>query len=181
MLGVLLTGGASSRMGQDKARLDWFGVRMDQHLAQLLHLAGCQQVIRAGSPDCPDPLPGRGPLGGLLAAARQQPEQALLVCPVDMPLLTPGLLRQLVHDIRACRYQHQQLPCYLPARPDLVPLLEQLLATGTPRACSLKNLLQQLDARELHCAQPERLYNANTPAQYRQCLALAQRLNQGEC
>ncbi|MBB3101962.1 molybdenum cofactor guanylyltransferase [Azomonas macrocytogenes] len=180
VIGVLLTGGASSRMGRDKADLDWFGTPLRQHMADCLRAAGCRQVLHAGSAGCPDHRPGLGPLAGILAAARQAPGQALLVCPVDMPLLGTELLQALAEQPGACCYQEHVLPCRIPARADLPELLEQLLADPQPRNRNLRALLQRLDSHELPCAQPERLLNTNTPEQYQHCLALARRLNRGE-
>ncbi|HTI66421.1 MAG TPA: NTP transferase domain-containing protein [Caulobacteraceae bacterium] len=70
--GVILTGGASSRMGRDKAELDWNGRRAVDRLAAVAAAAGCEWVLTAGAdhglPWVPDP-PGKGPVAGLLAGA----------------------------------------------------------------------------------------------------------------
>ena len=71
---VILTGGASRRMGQDKATRLLAGVRAVDHLANLARAVGAEQVITAGGPDLgmlhvPDPAPFSGPVAGIKAVA----------------------------------------------------------------------------------------------------------------
>ena len=89
--GLLLCGGRSSRMGQDKALLTLDGERLLDRGLRLLREAGCRQVWAAGDyagvpclPDAPA-WQGRGPLAGIAAALAYAPQASWLVIPVDMP------------------------------------------------------------------------------------------------
>jgi molybdopterin-guanine dinucleotide biosynthesis protein A len=107
---VVLAGGRSTRMGQDKAWLDWDGQPLLTHTCALL--AGCLDgpvvVVRSGPdqalPPLPstavvvdDPQPGHGPLLGMatgLAAAGRDADVAF-VCASDLPLLHTAFVRCL--------------------------------------------------------------------------------------
>ncbi|HTE74917.1 MAG TPA: molybdenum cofactor guanylyltransferase [Actinomycetes bacterium] len=112
---VVLAGGRSARMGEDKAWLDWEGQPLLAHTCTLL--AGCIEgpvlVVRS-SPDqslpplpedvqvVDDPEPGQGPLLGVavgLAAVGRVAEVAF-VCATDLPLLHPAFVRRLVAALR---------------------------------------------------------------------------------
>ncbi len=99
---VILAGGASRRMGQDKAVLDWNGRRAVDRLAALAAEAGCAWTLTAGAdhglPFVPDP-PGKGPVAGVLAgleALRGRGLDRALVLAVDAPTLRLDDLRPLL-------------------------------------------------------------------------------------
>ena len=102
LYGLLLCGGRSSRMGQDKARLMLDGQSLLQRGLALLAQAGCQQVFAGGDyPGVPAivDLPrwqGRGPLAGIASALMQQPDALWLILPVDMPGVTAAMLQQVL-------------------------------------------------------------------------------------
>jgi molybdopterin-guanine dinucleotide biosynthesis protein A len=101
--GVLLTGGASRRMGQDKALLVVDGRTLAERGAELL-AAVADPVVEVGPGHSrlaavqEDP-PGSGPLAGLCAGAaelhRLGHEGPVLLLAVDMPFVTVDLLRFL--------------------------------------------------------------------------------------
>jgi len=109
-VGLVLAGGCSSRMGTDKAELEWRpGQSLLARAIELAEAAGCARVIVSGDRpghDCvPDRRPGRGPLAGLEAVldarAAELNSGLLLVLPLDMPLLQPATLRELLVATRA--------------------------------------------------------------------------------
>ena len=101
MAGVLLTGGASSRMGTDKALVVVNGETLAARSARVLS-AVCDPVIEvglgvSGLPAIQEDPPRRGPLVALLAgvgALGDPPAVVLLAC--DLPFVEPALLRLLV-------------------------------------------------------------------------------------
>lgn len=102
--GFVLAGGASSRMGRDKALLEFAGVPMLFRTAGLLEsVTGCVTVI--GSPEkyrslslplLSDDWPGAGPLGGIATALRASAAPWSLVVACDLPNLTAAWLEYLV-------------------------------------------------------------------------------------
>ena len=75
LVGAVLTGGASRRMGRDKALIQVEGVRMVDRVAAVLAAAGCSNVVAVGPRQLAgdvahidDLYPGEGPLGGVLTA-----------------------------------------------------------------------------------------------------------------
>lgn len=101
---ILLTGGASRRMGRDKSLLIVDGTTLAVRTAALLHLVVESAVEvgpgASGLPHFSEPTPGEGPLVAIVEGRRALREMgqdgAALVVACDMPLLSEGLLRFLV-------------------------------------------------------------------------------------
>lgn len=100
-IGVVLAGGASRRMGRDKARLRLGPTNLVQRAASTLSavvdvvciadrgrqlVTGCDSVLDG---------PGRGPAAGILGAAAAHPGSELLVLACDLPAVSLDLLRHL--------------------------------------------------------------------------------------
>jgi molybdopterin-guanine dinucleotide biosynthesis protein A len=102
--GVVLAGGKSSRMGEDKKNLRWEGeTLLDRSKRILSEVVGAERVLVSGGPpgsdSCPDLIAELGPLGGLysiLERLKEEGETWILVIPVDMPLIKTDLLSFLV-------------------------------------------------------------------------------------
>ncbi len=100
---IILTGGASRRMGADKAGLAWDGLRAVDRLAALARSLGAARILTAGEGDygferVRDPAPQSGPVAGVLAglaALAGEPGQVLILA-VDAPTLTPADLAPLL-------------------------------------------------------------------------------------
>lgn len=102
-LSVILAGGLSSRMGQDKAELIWNNQLLWQHQRQILQQSGCENVIVArnqnGFLQDSKQFLHYGPLAGFEAGLNELKKitgDYLLVLPVDMPLITPKIIKKLV-------------------------------------------------------------------------------------
>jgi molybdopterin-guanine dinucleotide biosynthesis protein A len=106
-VGVVLAGGASRRMGRDKALLVIGGESLAQSAARRL-AAVCPEVVLAdagrallpGFRSVPDG-PGRGPAGGILGAAVACPGRPLLVLACDLPHVPVPLLAEIARGTRA--------------------------------------------------------------------------------
>ncbi|HYU31930.1 MAG TPA: NTP transferase domain-containing protein [Thermoanaerobaculia bacterium] len=101
LLGIVLAGGASRRMGRDKAGVELGGETLAAGAARRL-AAVCPEVALAdrgrglvpGLLSFPDG-PGRGPAAGLLGAARAHPGRPLLALACDLPRVPVPLLAEL--------------------------------------------------------------------------------------
>ncbi len=165
VVGVLLAGGGSRRMGRDKALLDWHGRPLLDHVRARLDAAGCATVVTSrAAPGCvADRFPERGPLAGIHAVLRSCPAAGYLVLPVDMPLMSVALLRRLIdtgRDQGHCYYRRSFLPCYLSGDPAVQALVEQRLRDDE---LSLAGFLGALDARALDGGDDIAFLNTNTP------------------
>src|SRR5438105_14773030 len=106
--GLLLTGGASRRMGRDKALLEVDGQRLVDRAAALL-AAVADPVVEVGPgwsglPAVREDPPGSGPLAavstGAAALRRAGHHGPALVLAVDMPKVRVDLLRLLARRAR---------------------------------------------------------------------------------
>ena len=164
---MILTGGASSRMGQDKAALVWNGRRAVDRVADLAMAAGAEVLVTVGAenlglPFVPDKAPRGGPVGGVLCGATallQAGCDRMLVLAVDAPTLRPADMRPLLDQTgRGAAFRDLHLPLvidldFLPqdARPDW-PMARLVEAAG------LVSLGCPPDAKP-------RVRGANTPAE----------------
>ncbi len=105
LVGFVLAGGRSVRMGRDKALLAWGGTDLLSHsLARLRFvtpdvriLSGSERrYLDRGAPVLVDLVPGSGPLAGVLAALEAAPGRAGLFLAVDLPFVPVALLTRLV-------------------------------------------------------------------------------------
>jgi molybdopterin-guanine dinucleotide biosynthesis protein A len=175
---MVLAGGRSTRMGRDKALLDWHGQPLLKRQLDALRAAGMDDVRVSGDrPDyrgVADARPGLGPLAGLAAVAGETVGEAdLLVIPVDMPLLQAALLRRLRDErpqARCLRFAEHVLPMRLRLDAESRTLLATLLREGEPRHRSLRALQQALDCVETALAADEaaQLTDCNTEPLWRE-------------
>jgi molybdopterin-guanine dinucleotide biosynthesis protein A len=100
---IILTGGASRRMGVDKAAQLWGGRRAVDLVADLARAVGASSILTAGETDyglprAPDPAPQSGPVAGVCAGAALLPAQIerTLVLAVDAPTIRPADLTPLL-------------------------------------------------------------------------------------
>jgi molybdopterin-guanine dinucleotide biosynthesis protein A len=164
--GLILAGGRSTRMGQDKALLEWQGASLLSHARTLLQASGVDAIHVGGRPEELDGLadshPRAGPARAILDAARlfRDRYESLLVIPVDMPLLGRDQLDPLLaaRPGQARHWQGQPLPALIP--------VEACAALHGQDIHSIKRLLAALNAEVLvlsPAGDPAPFSNINTP------------------
>jgi molybdopterin-guanine dinucleotide biosynthesis protein A len=158
--GLLLTGGASRRMGRPKATIEWRGQRLADRAARVLG-AVCEPVLEVGPgysslPAVGEDEPGAGPLAAFDAGVRALGTAGaagrpalLLAC--DLPFVGTELLRLLAAwpgegTVVPVGDGHAQVLC---ARygPDAFTAAPRLLAEGRR---SLRALVDALEPTWLH-------------------------------
>tara|TARA_R110001606_G_scaffold348177_1_gene497667 strand:+ start:446 stop:1060 length:615 start_codon:yes stop_codon:yes gene_type:complete len=180
VVGLVLAGGQSLRMGQDKSklRLNYKGVSLLEHAKQLLQETGLNSVLVSGSEldQIPDIFPNSGPLGGIHAAfsyVRNNYPHAtgLLVIPVDMPNLTSDTLTTLLKTASGANtvvhFKDLNLPMYMPLQRTIFDYLEGALVDGG--ALSLYRLFAAVLAKTIPVPSGishRELDNINYPAQW---------------
>lgn len=104
LIGAILCGGASSRMGFNKGLISYHGLPQKEHAFKLVDTL-CQETFYAVGPlqqttglDLPDKpeYMGNGPIAGLLSVFDHRPNKNLLVLGCDYPLVTSKHLTQLI-------------------------------------------------------------------------------------
>lgn len=169
---LLLAGGQSRRMGQDKALLSLNGKSLLSHMQQLAWDCGASEVlISRNQPGfITDNLMQQGPLAGVLAALPYCQSSQLLILPIDTPLISPFSVQRLLDFANgaAAYFTNSPLPCVLPVTPSLERTISQQLQQGER---SVKMLLKQLNAQSMPVPNTE-LLNTNTPQDWQLCLHL---------
>jgi molybdopterin-guanine dinucleotide biosynthesis protein A len=115
MLGVVLCGGQSSRMGTDKGLLKFNDKTWVQIAIDKLHDFQIPAIVSVNKNQFPeystvffheilipdnDSLQLHGPLVGLLSAHLKYPEEDLLVIACDMPLIDTDIISQLLTNYK---------------------------------------------------------------------------------
>src|SRR5690625_1148836 len=182
--GIILSGGKSSRMGENKSLLTLGNKKIIEHIYTELKSCCDEIVIVANDPSAytfltsnivSDRFPGKGPLAGLEAAFSHQKADAYIVSACDTPLIKREVYRHLfsrIHDYEA-----------------VVPVFKDQThpLSGVYRRSVLKAVQQQLNKEELKvksifknihvnfvedfCGIPmdvlhQHFFNMNTPADY---------------
>ena len=106
--GLVLAGGKSVRMGQDKGLTPWHGIPQRYYMADMLSTL-CDEVFISCRPEqvaeidsryatLTDAYTGIGPAGGILTAFEQNHDKAWLVVACDLPLLDLDTLQFLISN-----------------------------------------------------------------------------------
>ena len=183
LYGLILSGGKSSRMGTDKALINYHG-RPHQEILFDLVREFCEHSFISLRADQKEDLPEKynviidqneypGPLNGILSAHKKYPEAALLVIACDLPLLNKETLRLLVNgrdakkDATALATRASGLPEPLAAiwEPKGLRHVREYLKDATS-SCPRKFLINT----DTHLIFPENddvLANANSMQDYR--------------
>ncbi len=105
----ILAGGKSTRMGSDKALLEFEGESLlartllkAQAVAGRVCIVGSREKFELFGPVIEDEYTERGPLAGIHAALQATTTDLNLMLAVDMPLLPESALKYLLDQARAC-------------------------------------------------------------------------------
>ena len=186
---VILAGGMSRRMGQDKAALPFGEETMLSHLVHLyqphfdltavsLNKAG--RFDTAGAMEVVDRHPGDGPLAGLEAAFLDTGADVIFLTGTDLPLGDPELAKYLLeargeHDVCLIRSEKGPEPLFAVYSSACLPAVQQALAEGRR---SMFHMLQQMNTLEIPTDDikgfdvAKILTNVNDPQEYARVLKL---------
>ena len=187
LLGVILAGGQSSRMGVDKATLSIAGTTLLDYMRTKLQRAGIDEIVicRNAPGFLNDDIPQLGPLGALYTLSQHYTGRRALIIPVDMPLLSVANLEQFqaaAIDVKSgdanlpATLGQQIFPLYLPFTPAVNEALSKRV--NQPDDLSIAAFLRETAGRRLsnfkHSIVDEEFLNANTPEQWQSILAKVQ-------
>ena len=183
---ILLAGGKSSRMGRDKAMLPFQGMSLLEWQVRKLRGLGIGDIMLSGSRGglegvrvIPDEYPGRGPLGGLHACMKAARRPDCLVLSVDVPLVPPPALAELVRvhregggTVTLLRHGNRWEPLMGVYPSGLCHAAERLLQG---ESTAVRRLLDETGFRLADWPGDEELFlNCNTPEDYARLQALEQ-------
>lgn len=165
---VLLTGGSSRRMGEDKAGLRIGGEALAARIVRLLREAGIPGTVLGlvpidGADFQADPEPHAGPLAAL--AGFRPTREFVFVCSCDLPGFDPALVARLEQSIGArdaaipTREGRPQPLCAL-YRASALAAASRLHGGGEKR---IMKWIEQIDAIEVDGIDPRWTQNVNTP------------------
>ena len=188
--GVVLAGGASSRMGRDKALLEIGGKPFLGHIVDALREIFTGTIIISDHgelysfldlPIYPDVIKRYGPLGGLHSAFVHTTTDRIFIVSCDVPLITSRMVRDIVEapgngDAVIMSSGRQIQPLFGVYSRSCLPLLECHLSRGQH---SVTRFLQDIPNLRLVSLSPvnnagqDELLNINTPRAYEQLLKSA--------
>ena len=182
--GFVLAGGRSRRMGTNKALLPLGGKRLVDRAIELLnphvedvYVVGPREVFPfLHVPVYPDEIRQAGPLGGILTGLRHARFEKSLVLGVDLPFLTPEVLRRVLQEAEAFpgevtipRYHDtQETLCGVYSKRCITPI-EGLLMAGHKSVLELlgrvrTKVLEEESFKDLLAGDP--FFNINTREDY---------------
>ena len=182
--GFILVGGASRRMGQDKAQLRLGSETMIERIAGQLSAATASVTLVGGppadgsQPTVPDIYEKWGALGGIHAALSAAKTDWLIVIACDLPFITRELLDRLksfvdesFDSIVPMQPDGRPQPvCALYRREACLPEIETLIRAGehTPRALLANVRTRYVQFAELSDLPGAKKFflNLNTPADF---------------
>jgi molybdenum cofactor guanylyltransferase len=182
LFGLVLAGGASTRMRTDKAALQYHGRPQLQWAFELVAKFCAASFVsvrpdqrsdaaRAGHPQIVDRRPGIGPIAGISAALLEQPKAAWLVLACDLPFLTERTLEHLIAHrdaskiATAYRSAHDGLPEPLCAIWEPAAREPVLAYIASGKQCPRKFLIDS-DTKMLDLPERQALDNVNTVEEF---------------
>jgi len=181
--GIVLCGGRSTRMGQDKASLAFGGETMLEHAVRVMHevadevivVARPEQTMPAGVRAVHDPVSDLGPLAGIVAGLSASATDVNVIVACDMPLVRATVLRRLAElrgdaDICVAVADGQASPLCAVYRKQVGRVGQALLDAGERRVMALLDQVPttRVDAAVFRDLDPdlESFISCDTPEAY---------------
>lgn len=173
--GAVLAGGASTRMGRDKALIDIEGVPMVSIAVDALRRAGAAEVVVVGGDRTAiealghrwvaDLHPGSGPLGGLITALATATEDVVVVLACDHVAAAAPAVRSVVGalgdgDVAVPVVEGHLQSLHAAWRRSALPRIESVFARGDR---SVRDALAVLDVVQILDGDPCWFADADTP------------------
>ena len=190
---AILAGGKSSRMGSDKAFLEYEGKKFITQIAEELSWFDERIIARGGNSRfesalerewtvIPDIYPDHGPMGGLHAALSACESDALFVVTCDMPLIESELVRELCEWMQETDSGEERVDAYDVVisvgeggkihplcgvyRKSVLPVLEEQIISDQNRMMAALKKLRVKYVTVDTPAKERQLANVNTPEDY---------------
>jgi molybdenum cofactor guanylyltransferase len=175
-IGAILAGGEGLRIGGEKATVELHGKPLIAYPVEAVRQVVNRLAILAKAGTAIPPVSGvavwiepelpRHPLTGITHALALAGGRPVLVCPCDMPFVSPELIRRLVKAdpgrapaVVACAgsAMHPLLGCYQPRA------LEALAGAARLGTAPLVETIAEIDPVLVEVDEPEELFDVDTP------------------
>ena len=174
--GLVLVGGKSTRMGQDKSNLDYFGKPQKIVAKELLESNDLEtfysvQNSSENVDEIHDKFLNLGPFGGICSAFQKDPNAAWFVLATDVPFVTDQIIKLLLNHRNSAKMataikgkgKDFPEPLITIYEPKAYPILLQYLAQGY--SCPRKALINS--EVEIVEVDDDVIRNVNTPVDFK--------------
>jgi len=191
--GLVLAGGKSQRMGEDKSQLKYYDKPHSIYIADLMK-PYCSQTFLSKRPGQSEIQPtnyqvledtfiGLGPFGAILSAFKSYPNHAWLTLACDLPYIDDQTIQQLIQKrnpgkLATCFHNNETAfpePLITIWEPRAYPVLLEYLSQGY--SCPRKVLINS-DIEEIHIENQKVLSNANNKESYLAAVNEISKINQ---
>ena len=193
--GIVLAGGKSTRMGTDKAMLQYHNKSLLVHSIEKLHELFDEVILVTDTPgkyhisgfntcgirEVSDEYPGSGPLAGIHAGLKSTNFEWSFVTACDMPFWGPEIVEALIREQQDCdavvpRINDRPEPLCAFYRKTCLPAIESYLKNGTGKVTGFYQFIKisYLDIKKKGQAEQLSLNtfcNINTPLDYETILS----------
>lgn len=177
--GLVLAGGKSTRMGQDKGAITYYDKPQREYMADLLSkvcqktFLSVQSEFKSKVPQIVDTFLDLGPFGGILSAFRKDPNSAWLAVACDVPFVDEKTINLLLSErdtskLATCFHNPETNfpePLITLWEPRAYPVLLNFLTLGY--SCPRKVLINS-EVKEITVPDEQILMNVNTPEEKKQ-------------
>lgn len=178
--GILLAGGKSSRMGEDKAFLKYGGLFLYQYNLKILEQFSDNLIVSSSNKAfnqlkylrVEDETPELGPIGGIYSSLKRIRYSNAIVLPCDLPFITIDIIDELIansegYDICiALNNSGQPEPLVGIYSTSILPKMEDLIKNGKYK---IRDLLLEVKTNflSLESTQQNTFQNVNYPEDYK--------------
>jgi molybdopterin-guanine dinucleotide biosynthesis protein A len=174
--GLVLVGGKSTRMGQDKSNLDYFGKPQKVVAKELLEINDLETFYSVQNStehvdEIHDKFLNLGPFGGICSAFQKDPNAAWLVLATDVPFVTDQVIKLLLNHRNSAKIataikgkgKDFPEPLITIYEPKAYPILLQYLAQGysCPRKALINSEVEIIEVDD------DFIRNVNTPVDFK--------------
>ncbi len=175
---IVLAGGKSSRMGDDKSLLPVKGKPLIQHIISQLSGYFTEIIIGANNAELysdtklrviPDELPNQGPLMGIYSCLKASSTEINFVTACDIPQININLIQQMLDLVANCQIvmpvsnSNRYEPLFAVYKKSVAASIAELLGKGNRK---VTDLLRVTDVKFVDFSNQQWYSNLNTKDDY---------------
>ncbi|MEK6725653.1 MAG: molybdenum cofactor guanylyltransferase [Deltaproteobacteria bacterium] len=182
--GIILAGGKSSRMGRNKALLDFGGRSIIEHTVDLFKSIFPEVILVTNTPEeyanlgiktVTDIFPGKGSLGGIYTGLVHSSHDYSFIASCDMPFLRRELIEFLInlnkgYDVVVPRLRDGHEPLHAVYSKKCINKIKEMINKGDLRIIGFypEVRVKEVTEDELapYISEPSPFVNINTPEEY---------------